>query len=101
MRKFFFPINYKYANKFLGIIEYRVLLPLSIYAGAIFLVLYLLQIEFFLGTGIFIVLVVPPAILLGTGIQGERVIPFLISIYNFKKNSKVYLYTRKKDKIKS
>ena len=95
MRKFIFPTNYKYANKFLGIIEYRVLLPLSIYGGIIFFILYLLKIDFFWGAGIFIVLVGPPAILLGIGVQGEPVIPFLISIYKFKTRAKVYLYNRK------
>lgn len=95
MRKFIFPTNYKYANKFLGIIEYRVLLPLSIYASIIFGLLYLSGIEFFWGTGIFIVLVMPFVILFGVGIQGERVVPFLLNIYNFKKKSRVYLYNRK------
>ena len=95
MRKFLFPTNYKYANKFLGIVEYRVLLPVSIYAGIIFLILYLLKLDFFWSAGIFIVLVGPPTILLSIGIQGERVAPFLISIYKFKKNSKIYLYFKK------
>ncbi|MBQ9266829.1 MAG: hypothetical protein IJ217_00860 [Clostridia bacterium] len=96
MKKYIFPTNYKYANKFLGIIEYRVLLPLSIYAGIIFLVLYLCKVSFFWGTGIFIVLVLPPVILLGVGVGGESVVPFLMSIYKFKKNAKVYLYNRRK-----
>ena len=100
MKKYIFPTNYKYSSKFLGIIEYRVLLPISIYASIIFFILYLLKIEFFFGTGIFIVLVGTPLILLSIGIQGEQVVPFLISMYKFKKNAKIYLYTRKPlDKI--
>ena len=95
MHKFIFPTNYKYANKFLGIIEYRVLLPLSIYAGVVFFILYLLKIDFFWATGIFIVFVVPPTILLGIGVYGQPILPFLISIYKFKINSRVYLYNRK------
>ena len=95
MRKFLFPTNYKYSNKLFGIIEYRVLLPLSIYAGIIFFILYLSKIDFFWGAGIFIVLVTPPTILVGVGIQGERFVPFLISVYKFKKNARVYLYTKK------
>lgn len=95
MKTFIFPLNYKYSNKFLGIIEYRVLLPLSIYAGIIFFILYFIKIDFFWGAGVFIVFVAPPVILLSVGIQGERVVPFLISIYKFKKNSRVYLYNRK------
>ena len=98
MRKFIIPTNFKYANKFLGIIEYKVLLPLSIYAGIIFFALYLLKLDFFWGAGIFIVLVGPPAILLSVGIQGENVFPYLINIIKFKKTAKVYLYIKSNQK---
>ena len=92
MKKYIFPTNYKYASKFLGIIEYRMLLPICIYAGIIFFILYLIKIDFFWGAGIFIVLVGPPAILLSVGINGEPIIPFFISMLKFKRSKKVYLY---------
>lgn len=94
MRKYLFPTNYKYANKFLGIIEYRTLLPLCIYGILIFFILYLIKLNFFISFGIFIVLFVPPMILFGVGINNEPFLPFLICIHKFKKNSKVYLYYR-------
>lgn len=92
MKKYIFPINYRYANKFLGIIEYRVLLPLSIYGFVIFGILYLIKLDFFLSLGIFIFLFVPPTILLGVGIRNEPFLPFLLSVYQFHKNAKIYLY---------
>ena len=98
MRKFIIPTNFKYANKFLGIIEYRVLLPLTIYAGIIFFILYLLKLDFFFSIGIFIVLVGPPTILLSVGIQGENVFPYLMNIIKFKKSARVYLYIKSKQK---
>ncbi len=93
MKKYIFPVNYRYANKFLGIIEYRVLLPLSIYGIMIFCILYLIKLDFFLSVGIFIFLFVPPTILLGVGIKNEPFLPFLISVYRFRKNAKIYLYS--------
>lgn len=96
MNKFIFPSNYKYSNKFLGIIEYKFLLPLSIYASIIFFILYISKINFFWAFGIFIVLVIPPAILISVGVQGESVIPFLICVYKFKRNSRIYLYNHNK-----
>jgi len=94
MDKFIFPMNYKYSTKFLGIIDYKTILPISIYACIIFLILYLLKIDIFFSFGIFIVLVLPPFLLLSFGINNQPAISYLLAIYKFHKSSNFYLYKK-------
>lgn len=92
MQKYIFPMNYKFSAKFLGFIDYSVLLPFSIYAAVIVGLLYFLSLDFFISFSIFIILVIPPFLLLSTGINNQPAIPYVIAIYKFYKNSKLYLY---------
>ena len=92
MQKFIFPFNYKYSTKFLGIIEYSTLLPLSIYAAILIAIFYLLKLDFFLSFGLFIIFVLPPFLLLSIGINNQPAISYIIAVYKFYKNSKLYLY---------
>ena len=92
MQKYIFPMNYKYSAKFLGIINYSTLLPLAIYGVIISIILYLLKIDFFMSFGIFIVLVLPPFLLLSMGVNNQSAISYVIAMYKFYKNSKLYLY---------
>ena len=85
-------MNYKYSAKFLGIINYSILLPLAIYGVIIGIILYLLKIDFFMSFGIFIVLVLPPLLLLSMGVNNQPAISYVIAMYKFYKNSKLYLY---------
>lgn len=92
MEKYIFPMNYKFSAKFLGIIEYSTLLLFSIYTTIIVTLLYIFKIDFFLSFGLVIILVVPPLLLLSFGINRQPAIPYMIAVYKFYKNSKLYLY---------
>ena len=92
MKKFIFPLNYKYSAKFLGILDYSILLPLSLDAVVIVIIFYLLKLDFFIAFGLFIILVLPPFLLLSVGINNQPAISYVMSIYKFYKNSKLYLY---------
>lgn len=92
MQKYIFPLNYKYSAKFLGIIDYKILLPISIYACALIFILYLLKVDIFLSIGILIIFVMPPILLLSVGINNQSPITYIIAVYKFHKNSKLYLY---------
>ena len=92
MNKYIFPLNYKYSSKFLGIIEYSTLLPISVYAAVLVAILYLLKIDFFISFGLIVVLVLPPLLLLSIGINNQPAISYVKSVYKFNKNSKLYLY---------
>ena len=92
MNKYIFPLNYKYSSKFLGIIEYSTLLPISVYAAFLVAILYLLKIDFFISFGLIVVLVLPPVLLLSIGINNQPAISYVKSVCKFNKNSKLYLY---------
>lgn len=94
MVKYIFPLNYKYSEKLLGIIEYKVLLPLSIYGAILLLILSRFNISIFLGFSIFIILFFPPLLLSINTINGETIFSFLFAVVTFEKKSKVYLYKK-------
>ncbi len=90
--KFFFPLNYKYSAKFLGIIEYKVLLPISIVIGIIICILYTLKVDFFVSFGIVVVLAIPSILLLSTGINGQPAIPYIKALILYSNKQKIYIY---------
>ena len=92
MNKFIFPLNYKYSSKFLGIIEYSTLLPISIYTVVIITRLYLLKIDFFISFGLVVIFALPPLLLLSIGINNQSAISYVKAVYKFNKNNKLYLY---------
>lgn len=92
MDKYIFPLNYQYSAKLFGIFDYKSLLPFSIYSALLLFLLSLFPIDFFLSAGIFIILALPPFLLLSTGIHNQPAIPYLLAVYHFHKNSKLYLY---------
>ena len=57
--KYFFPLNYKFSSKFLGIIEYKILLPIVILLSIIIAILYIFKVDFFISFGIILFVSVP------------------------------------------
>lgn len=94
MIKYIFPLNYKYSDKLLGIIEYKTLIPLCVYGAILLLILSNIHIDFLFSCSIFIVLFFPPLFLSINTINGETIFSFIFAIIKFKKNSKVYLYEK-------
>lgn len=92
--KFFFPLNYDYSSKLLGIIEYKLLTPLCVYGGIIFFILKLANLSFFSGLGIFIVLFLPAVLILNSRVHSEPFYTFLFSIIKHYLNCKIYLFKR-------
>lgn len=93
-QKFFFPLNYDYSSKFLGIIEYKLLTPLIIYGTIIFLTLKQTSFDFFTNLGIFIILVLPPILILNSTVHNEPFYTFILAITHHILSSKIYLYKR-------
>ena len=92
MQKFFFPLNYNYSNKFLGILDYNTLLPLSIYSAIIIFLLNLFSLDFFISFGIFLFIVVPPLLLFSIGINHQPATSYFLAVFRFYKKSNLYLY---------
>ena len=94
MDKFLFPINYKYSPKFLGIIEYKVLLPICIIACVIIFFLYMLKVDFFLGFGIVLLFVMPSTMLLSVGVKGQPAVQYFMAVIKFRHSKKLYIYKK-------
>ena len=92
--KYKFPLNYKYQEKFLGIIEYRILLPIAIFVCFVIFVLYSFKVDFFVSFGIVIMISLPPVLILSMGINGQPAIPYIKAIIKFNRSKKVYMYQR-------
>lgn len=92
MYKFIFPFNYKYSEKLLGIIEYKILLPLCLYGGLLLLILHNLNFPFFTSSSLFIIFFFPTFLLSINNINGEPIYSFIFAFVLFHLNSKVYLF---------
>ena len=94
-QKYFFPLNYHYSHKFLGIIEYRLSIPLAIYAGCIIFVLHQFSLDLFTNIAIFTLTFLPIALLLNSNVNSEPFYLFFIAMIKHLSHSKIYLYQRK------
>ncbi len=95
MDNYLFPLNYKYASKFLGIIEYKILLPISVYLGIIIFILYILKIDFFVSFGIVILLGLPPILILSINVNGQPPVSYFKAVIKFyRKSQKLYIYRK-------
>jgi len=94
MKDYFFPLNYKYSAKFLGIIEYNILLPICIFLAIIIFILHSLNVDFFISFGIIIILGLPPILLLSYGINGQPIISYIKAVIIFCIRKKIYIYSK-------
>ena len=78
MKKYIFPINYDFANKLFGIIDYAILPGISAYAVILIIILALIKTLLVIKIGIFLILFLPPTLLLSTSINKE---PFYLFIF--------------------
>ena len=91
MKKYYFPLNFNYSNKLFGIIEYKLLIPISIFSLLIIFILSFFTFSFFTKFGIFIALILPPTLLLNTSFNNEPAYLFLYSVIIHKLTSKKYI----------
>lgn len=89
MKKYIFPLNYDYLSKLFGLIEYKLLVPLSIFGLTLVLILSLFKFSFFIKAGIFISIFFPFFLIFNTSVNHEPFYLFVISIIkHYKKVSK-------------
>ncbi len=78
MKLYRFPLNFCYSSKLFGIIEYKLLVPLCIYCIIVIFLLSLFSFSFWIKSGIFCFLCLPPFFLLSTSINQEPFYVFLL-----------------------
>lgn len=98
-REYIFPINYKNKEKFLGLIDYKIIATIAILAFIMFYILKNIEISLTIKVTIFILVIGFFSILLIVGVNGENMLDFLFYIIKFLMKEKVYLY-RKEEEVK-
>lgn len=93
-QKYFFPLNYNYSGKFLGIVEYKLLIPIALYGLIIFLVLRLLELTMLLKLIMFISFFLPITLILCSQVNSEPFYTFALAIIKYLIHRKIYLFKR-------
>jgi len=96
-KEFIFPMNYKNKEKFLGIIDYKVLIVIGIIAASMFFILKNIEVDIVVRVSIFIVVVGFFSILILIGVNGENMLDFLYFMLKYLKNEKVYVYRKSEE----
>jgi len=92
--KYFFPLNYHYSAKLLGIFEYKLLIPLMLYAFILYLILKPLMINIITKIILFILFFLPTTLLLNSKVNSEPFYHFIFIVVKHYLTSKKYLYKR-------
>ena len=93
-QKFFFPLNYNYSSKLLGFIDYKLLVPLAIFAGIIILILNSFGLSFFLKTTLFVSIFLSVSLILNSPVYNEPFYIFIFAVFKHYVHRKIYLYKR-------
>ena len=91
MKKYYFPLNYDYLGKIFGIIDYKLILPLTFLGISLFLILSFFNISIFIKIGIFTTIFLPIFLIFNTSINHEPFYLFAISIVKHYSNSNKYI----------
>lgn len=92
--KFIFPQNYRFKNKFLGIIEYSALILNIIWDLFIFLILHLFCHNTNIKIFVFIILCLPVLLFSIIGFNHENLIDIFRYLFKYIKSPKLYLYNK-------
>ena len=93
--KFIFPKNYKYNTKVLGFIDYITAIIDLLVGIVIFGLLNLIFNNLSTKIYFFIIIFFPIVLFSILGTNGENILEFLIYIFKFFKNRKIYFYQKK------
>ena len=97
--KFIFPQNYRFKNKFLGIIEYSTLILNIIWDLFIFLILHLFCNNTNIKIFVFVILCLPVLLFSIIGFNHENLIDIFRYLFKYIKSPKLYLYNKRSKKF--
>lgn len=95
---YYFPENYNKKEKFLGIVDYRLVIVIGIIGIIVFYTLKYIELGIKIKVSLFIVLTGLPAIIILIGVNGENMIDFFKYILKFLIRPKVYVYRKTEGK---
>lgn len=91
LKKYIFPFNYDYSNKFLGIFEYKTLFPFCILAFFIAFIISKLNLDSITSINIFTLVFLPLFLIFNTKVFNESLANFLLCIIKHYINSNIYI----------
>lgn len=96
-KQYIFPLNYKRKEKFLGIIDYKVVIFIAILSGVVLFLIKDINISISWKIFIFILFVIFPSIFVLVGVNGENMIDFLYFIIKYLLKEKVFVYMKEEE----
>lgn len=99
-KEFVFPMNYKEKEKFLGIVEYKVVFVISIFWMVVFFFIRNIKIELLPKVVLFITICGFFTVLILVGVNGENMVDFIYFMMKFFMREKVYVYRKTEEKEK-
>ncbi len=100
MKKYIFPLNYDYSNKFLGIFEYRILTPFVIFGFVLARIISGLDIGMYTSINVFILTYFPLFLIANTTVYKEPLVLFLCCIIRHYIKAGKYVKNNKICKLK-
>ena len=97
-KEFIFPMNYKSREKFLGFIDYKIIITIVAFSSLTFFILKNLEINLTIKVTVFILVVGFFSIFIIVGINGENMLDFLWFMGKFLIKEKVYVYRKIENK---
>lgn len=97
-KTYIFPENYNKKEKFLGIIDYKLLVVIVVIGFITFYTLKYIEINMKLKVCLFIVLAGFPSIIILIGVNGENMVDFIKYIFKFLIKPRVYVYRKTEEK---
>lgn len=95
---YIFPENYNKKEKFLGIIDYKLIVIIAIICFITFNTLKYISLDIKLKVCLFIVLAGFPIIIILIGVNGENMVDFLKYMFKFLMKPRVYVYRKTEEK---
>jgi len=99
-KKYIFPMNYKRKEKFLGVIDYKVLMVSVVIGGVVFYLLKNIAIDIIYKIVLFIFFAGIPIVFILVGANGENMIDFMCFVLKYFIKERVYVYKKVEEEDK-
>lgn len=97
-KEFIFPMNYKNKEKFLGFIDYKIIVAIAVFSLLVLGVLKNVEISLTAKVIIFILFVGFFSIFIIVGVNGENMLDFLWFMTKYLVREKIYVYRKTENK---
>lgn len=93
-KTYYFPENYNKKEKFLGIVEYKLLIVVGVLCTIVFYTLKYIELNIKLKVCLFMIFSGFPSIFVLIGVNGENMVDFIKYMFKFFIKEKIYVYRK-------